>query len=235
MIGTHDNWREVWNRKKLDHELQSTLQRLIAADGFDSSFGGFINANEWIRYVESIATKLKMGRNDSIFEVGCGAGAFLYPFYEKGHRVAGIDYAENLVKIARDTMPSGHITVGEAIRMPEETRFDIVTSHSVFFYFHDLDYAAAVLQRMFNIAVKGIGIFDVPDASKKNEAIRYRKAALGEAEYEQRYKGLEHLYYDRAWFSKTLGSKRFNIVIEDQNMPGYRNNEYRFNVFIRKN
>lgn len=234
MAGKSDTWKDVWSRKQLDRALRSTLERLLAADGFDSGFGGSVSVGDWLAYLESIATRLGIERNDSIFEVGCGAGAFLYPFYERGHRVAGIDYSESLVSIAREVMPGAEIHLGEASRMPGEGRFDIVVSHSVFFYFDDHGYAAAVLRRMFDVAVRAIGIFDVPDADKKEAALRYRKGILGEASYGERYKGLEHLYYNKDWFRQTLGSGSYDIRIDDQHIPGYGNNPYRFNVFIEK-
>jgi len=227
-------WRAVWNSRQTDRRGKSTLDRLISVDGFDSAFGGAIESGDWIRYLDSIAAKLGVEPGDSIFEVGCGAGAFLYPFFVKGHRVAGIDYSEHLTEIARDAMPGIPILVDEAIEMPADLRFDFVTSHSVFFYFHDLRYAATVLRKMNLAAVKGVGIFDVPDAAKKKEAMQYRKGKLGNDEYERRYKGLTHLYYERSWFERTLAGEDLDVVTEDQDIPGYGNNRYRFNVFMRR-
>jgi predicted TPR repeat methyltransferase len=234
MDNQHAGWKAVWNRKQVDGCLISTLDRLISADGFDSPFGGGIKSSDWVQYLDSVAARLHLESGDSIFEIGCGAGAFLYPFFTKGHRVAGIDYSENLAAIAREVMPGAHILVDEAIGMPTDRRFDFVTSHSVFYYFEDLDYAAAVLRRMNLVAVKGIGIFDVPDAAKKDEAMRYRKEKIGEEEYERRYKGLAHLYYEKSWFERTLASEDLDIAIEDTMIPGYDNSPFRFNVFLRR-
>jgi SAM-dependent methyltransferase len=234
MDDRHTGWRAVWNRKQVDRCLTSTLDRLISADGFDSSFGGGIESIDWVQYLDSIAARLHLEPGDSIFEVGCGAGAFLYPFFAKGHRVAGIDYSESLAAIAREVMPGAPILVDEAIRMPTDRRFDFVTSHSVFFYFHDLDYAATVLRKMNLVAAKGIGIFDIPDAAKKDEAMRYRKGKIGDEEYERRYSGLAHLYYEKTWFERTLSGEDLDVEIEDQDIPGYDNSLFRFNVFLRR-
>ena len=228
-----NNWQKIWNERQLETTVKSTLQQLIAVDGFDGSCGG-IDETAWMEYVESLAVKLQITPKDSIFEVGCGAGAFLYPFYQKGNRVAGIDYSEKLAKIALYIMPRADIIVGEAINIPKEPTFDIVVANSVFFYFKDREYAAGVLSHMLQTAIKRVGIFDVPDLSKKEEAISLRKAKLGEAEYEEKYKGLEHLYYSKEWFQQVLANKPVKVMIEDQAIKNYGNSRYRFNVFIDK-
>lgn len=227
-------WQAIWNRQPAETRAASVLERLIAADGYGTVFGGGIAADAWLRQVEVIAAKLGIEPGDSIFEVGCGAGALLYPFFLKHHPVSGIDYAESLVSIARDVLPAARIQHGEAIEMPDDNRFDFVVSSSVFQYFPNIEYAASVLKKMSRIATKGIGVFDVPDASKATEAIRYRREQMGEEEYERNYKDLEHLYFDRAWFTETLASEGFDIVVEDQSIPNYGNSQFRFNVFLRR-
>lgn len=228
------NWQTIWNKQQIDKTLESTLERLIAVDGFNSPFGGMKDSEIWMDYVERTATKLQIKPEDSLFEVGCGGGAFLYPFYQKGHKVAGIDYAPNLVKIAQDAMPNATINVGEALNITAGNQFNAVISNGVFLYFPDYNYAATVLQRMVKMASKSIGIFDVPDLSKKKEALAVRKANLGEAEYEEKYRGLDHLYYKKHWFEEVLATESVKIVIEDQSMQNYGNSKYRFNVFIYK-
>ncbi len=173
---------------------------MIAADGFDTAYGG-IEESSWIDYIQRQAIKLEISPDDSIFEVGCGAGAWLYPFYQQGNPVAGIDYSAKLVKIAKDTMPKAAITVGEAIDISIENQFDILVSNGVFFYFPNYEYAANVLHNMVKMAKKSIGVFDIPDLAKKSVALKMRKGMMGEAEYEEKYRGLDHLYFsnDFSW------------------------------------
>ena len=82
-------------------------------------------------YVQHIADELNITPKDSLLEVGCGGGTFLYPFYQQGNPVTGIDYSANLVKIALAAMPQATISVGEAIDLPRESHFDVVLSGSV--------------------------------------------------------------------------------------------------------
>lgn len=230
-----NNWHKIWEKKQLDPTLNSTLEQLIAVDGFGSPFGGIKESAVFLEYVERMAAKLQISPDDAVFDVGCGAGAFLYSFYQQGNRVGGIDYSANLVKIALDVMPNAAISVGESINITPENKFDFVVSNSVFLYFSNYDYAAIVLQHMVQMASKTVGIFDVPDLSKKEEAINLRKAKLGDAEYEEMYRGLDHLYYSKDWFRQVLATEPVSVTIEDQNIQSYGNSQYRFNVLIHKN
>ncbi len=166
--------------------------------------------------------------------MGCGAGAFLYPFYQQGNKIAGIDYSEPLVKLAREIMPEANITVNEAINFPKDHQFDVVMSTGVFLYFPNHEYAAKVVKNMVEMADKSIGIFDVPDLAKKEQALAKRKSLLTENEYQEKYQGLDHLYYAKDWFQEILAEAAVKITIEEQNIPNYGNNDYRFNVLIHK-
>ncbi|MCP2727691.1 class I SAM-dependent methyltransferase [Symplocastrum sp. BBK-W-15] len=228
-----NNWYTIWNRKEITDTHKSILASLIAADGFDTAYGG-IEESAWIDYIQRLAIKLGISPDDSVFEVGCGAGALLYPFYQQGNPVAGIDYSAKLVKIAKDTMPKAAISLGEAIDISLENQFDIVVSNSVFLYFPNYDYAATVLHNMVKIAKKSIGVFEIPDLSKKSGALLMRKGMMGEAEYEEKYRGLDHLYFSKDWFREVLANLSVEVTIEDQDIRGYGNSQYRFNVLIHQ-
>tara|TARA_Y100000310_G_C20523424_1_gene734824 strand:+ start:745 stop:999 length:255 start_codon:yes stop_codon:yes gene_type:complete len=78
-----DNWKQIWNKRKIEHG-DDTLLSLIKLDGFDEGAGEISQVN-WIEYVNWIRSKLAIDETDSIFEIGCGSGAFIYPFYKMGH------------------------------------------------------------------------------------------------------------------------------------------------------
>ena len=54
--------------------MSPTLSHLLALNGFDG-FGG-IKPSAWLRYTERITNQIRLHPPNSIFEVGCGAGAF---------------------------------------------------------------------------------------------------------------------------------------------------------------
>ncbi len=124
-----NNWYKIWNRRQVDEIEQPTLLSLLVANGYDTQFSG-VQESAWMAYVQHIADQLNIIPKDSLLEVGCGAGTFLYPFYQQGNPVTGIDYSANLVKIALAAMPQAIISVGEAIDLPRESHFDVVLSGS---------------------------------------------------------------------------------------------------------
>jgi SAM-dependent methyltransferase len=224
-----NRWQPIWQNRARP-ENGSTLQTLLSLDGYDA-FGALSEA-DWQSYISGFAARLGLKPGESIFDVGCGAGAVLYPLYEQGYRVAGLDYSEALVQVAREVMPGADIRLGEADELDPSERFDLVLSHAVFLYFPSLEYAANVLQRMLEKARRMVAVLDVPDLATREQALAFRRQALGEQEYARKYEGLDHLYFDRDWFRGTLAGLATQIEIQDQALPKYAHNPYRFNVFI---
>jgi SAM-dependent methyltransferase len=228
----NNRWQQIWQNRHVVLPTTSILPCLMAEDGFDT-FNG-IQESAWMIYHDQISSRLQIQPHDSIFETGCGAGAFLYPWYLRQMNVGGIDYSGNLIEIARRIMPRADLQIHEAIHLNPEEPYDIVVANSVFFYFQGLDYAASVLTRMLQKARRAVAILDVADLARKEECIAQRRKALGPVEYEKKYAGLDHLYYDRNWFSDAVRGLNVKVHVEDQNIPGYAHNPFRFNVFITK-
>ena len=114
---------------------------MILADGFDTAFGG-LTVEAWSDFVSSVCDSMRLVAGDSLFEVGCGSGAFSYLPYQNGITVGGIDYSESLVGIARRAMPNANFSVCEANHVDTLQSFDVVMSCFVFSYFGSLDYRA---------------------------------------------------------------------------------------------
>jgi SAM-dependent methyltransferase len=227
-------WFEVWSKRTLNTNLESTLQQLLAADGMDTAFGAMTESS-WLLFARRVASTLGINEaKHTLFEVGCGGGAFLYPFYQLGHSVRGIDQSESLIDIAQSFLPNGKFTVNFADDFVDE-KSDFVLSVGVFLYFSDTDYAEKVLHKMYSSANKAIAILDVPDLSKKEHAERKRRDIMSIEEYQNKYDGLNHLYYDKNWFIRQIEVMGFTkYLIEDQSIEGYENSNYRFNVFAWK-
>jgi trans-aconitate methyltransferase len=231
-------WQEIWEKRRihgLDQSDDINLQDLIFADGFDTGGFGKVTLEEWKHYIRFISKKMDLAPTDSIFEIGCGCGAFLFMWYKEGHHVGGIDYAENLISVAQHVMGGMNFRVSEAINFDTDEKFDIVISNGVFLYFRDYSYANDVVERMIMKARKAIAILDIPDLATKIESEGARRAALPEGEYDKKYEGLNHLYYDRDWFTQFSDKYGYKIEIFDQNIKGYGNSQFRFNVIIKKN
>lgn len=227
---TAQTWKDVWNARRIDPSRPSVLARLLAADGMDTGFGS-VEEDSWRAYVLRTAADIGIGPRSSVFEVGCGAGAWLYELHRLGCEVAGLDASPALVGYAREHLPRGNFSVGEAAALEPAPAYDFVISSGVFLYFPSLDHAARVLERMMRKASRGLLILDVPDLALREDALAARRGAMTEEKYRSRYEGLDHLYFPRAWFRSQLhrlGVRR--IEIRDQSIDGYGNSRYRFNV-----
>lgn len=225
-------WDALWERRAPPPAGDSLLAGLMAADGLDSGFAGLTEAS-WSASVRGLARRLGLAPETSVLEVGCGAGAFLYELERLGCDVGGIDRSPALVDRARQVMPRGSFDVADAAELPLEPRVDAVVSFGVFLYFGSLPYAASVLDRMAERARRVVAVLDVPDRATRDDDLAYRHERAGGLDaYAARYAGLDHLYYDRAWFAEALRARGLEDVrIEDQAMEGYGNAPYRFNAW----
>lgn len=226
-------WADVWNARTLDPSKGTLLAQLMAADGLDTGYGT-VGEQSWRAFARTIARRLNLASGSSVFEVGCGAGAFLLDFYEQGVRVAGIDRSAALIEFARQAMPGGDFQIGSADAVEVSQTFDGVVSCGVFLYFPSLGYASAVIDRMVSASHGGIAILDIPDLARREAAMAYRRGTLGPDEYERRYAGLDHRFYARDWVREQLAGRGLaDVHIEDQQIEGYANAAYRFNAFAR--
>ena len=226
------NWHEVWSRRS-HGAATDVLQSLVEMDGFDGG-AGKISADDWRSYGHVVADRLGVGPGKSVFEVGCGSGAFLYVMHELGAAVGGLDYATNLLETARRFLPDGRFVHGNAAELPVAPPFDFVIANSVFHYFPDEGYAAKVLGRMLEKAQVGVAVLDVPDAATRDEAERVRSAGLSAKEYEQKYAGLHHRYYPRAWFAEQAARHGWKCHQAGQQIANYPQSAFRFNSFFSR-
>jgi trans-aconitate methyltransferase len=225
------SWDEIWESRQLDPSARSTLSALLSAGGFDTPTARLSEA-DWVNAIDGIVDQIELNANGSVFEVGCGAGAFLYVLYTRGYTVSGIDRSRTLVDYARSVMPQGHFEVAAADAFDTTQRTDTAICNSVFLYFPSLDYATRVIRRMASKATRAVAILDIPDLATKDEAIRRRVELAGGGEaYAARYAGLDHLYYARDWFAEALTAAGLSkIQVWTQPEGGSENSRFRFNA-----
>jgi cyclopropane fatty-acyl-phospholipid synthase-like methyltransferase len=230
-----NNWQQVWRNRSTDNLTVPTLEDLIQLDGFDEG-AGRVRVEDWRKYAELIIDKLQMKRNDCILEVGCGSGALLYALNEHLElNVSGIDYSENLIKVAKRVLPKGEMQVVEAKNLDETKRYDFVISNGVFHYF-DLPYAKQVLLKMvgaLNRTGGGIYILDIPDLSTRDDSEEIRKKGLRLGEYENKYKDLMHNYYPKEFFTEFASEFGLKCRIFPSFIPNYNQAKYRFCVELK--
>lgn len=227
-----ESWQKIWSTRTLEKARQPKLPDLLGLDGFASGVGA-VSPASWRAYVNRRASEIGLGTQASVFEIGCGSGAFLWVLRERGCKIGGIDYAANLVAVAARAIPDGQWQVGEADQAIGMRRYDVVVANSVFHYFPSLEYAGRVLQNMLEAAKSAVAVLDVPDLELTASDIANRRAVLGKEEYDRRYAGLSHLALTPDWFYG-FGGKGWQVKAAAQDIPEYGNSPYRFNVIIKR-
>lgn len=228
-------WHEIWSQRTVDTRTDGdgpTLDDLIVADGFNTGHGD-IDVDAWLEFTNRTYDLFDLTPGDSLFDVGCGSGAFLYPASRRGVDVGGIDYSASLIEIASRAMPAGSFDVCEASELDTTASADVVMSFGVFLYFPSLDYASRVIERMRRKATRAVAIFEIPDLALAEQALRAREAAAGgAAAYAERYDGLGHLSFSTDWVRSRLEEQGLvDITVEPQSIRGYGNGDFRFNAW----
>lgn len=134
------------------------LDRLLAADP------GRHRPDEgaWREFVEHVAETLDIGPGTSVFDVGCGSGAFLFPLWENGYVVGGIDPSEALVELALGAMPGQRIAPGSPWDLDPAEAWDVVVA-SGGLRATGPDRGRAMLARMVAKARHAVALLDLPD------------------------------------------------------------------------
>ncbi|MGE0043246.1 MAG: trans-aconitate 2-methyltransferase [Vicinamibacterales bacterium] len=222
MTSSSQDWRRYWSDRTFDPSAGLELGHLLAAGGTGCAAGG-VGEDAWRTFVADVADILEIGPDTSVFDVGCGAGAFLAPLHGIGCRVGGIDLSPALVAGARAAMPGADVSVGDASALDPADPWDVVLSMGAFGCFPDHAYARGVLARMAAKATRAVAVLDVPDEADRAEALGAGGGATGEP---------EPLFYPRGWFLRQLAEIGLTAVqIGDQRIAGYAAGRFRFNVF----
>ena len=89
-------------------------------------------------YEESIS-RLAIGTEKRVLEVGCGSGVFLRAAADRGAHVAGLDASAALIELARTRVPEADLRVGDlqVLSYPDDS-FDVVAGFNSFFFADDM-------------------------------------------------------------------------------------------------
>lgn len=146
-----NNWKQLWNDRTVDSSRilsgddKDLFLELKRASGFDT-FPGQLDYSSFIQQLEQFEAEISICESygktlSSLFEIGCGSGANLWYFSQKGWRVGGVDYSESLLDCAKSVVVSDELYCEEAINMDSTVTYDVLLSNSVFSYFVNHEYA----------------------------------------------------------------------------------------------
>lgn len=111
------SWKSIWNAKSLQSKEKISISDLIKLDGFDTGFGSYDEVS-WVEMVRDFVNIVNLQPNSNVYEIGCGAGCFLYTITQIIEiNCFGIDYSKNLIDIAKRVIPKGKFLVDEAINI----------------------------------------------------------------------------------------------------------------------
>lgn len=208
---------------------EATLTALMALGGYDSSTSSLAKELYDIQ-LNHIVKRLGISADDSVYEVGCGAGSLLFSLQRVCSSVGGCDYARPLVEIARSVIQSQDIHHLEAAEITSTPHYDVLVCNGVFLYFPDAGYARRTVAAMMRKAKRSLGIMDVNDASTRHEFEAVRRQAQGARALD--YEGLHQLYLERAFFHELATTHGWTCETEDSVMTDSINGRYRFNAFF---
>jgi len=240
METTLSAWREVWERKGREGLAHggTDIASLLRADGYDSQTGQ-IDGSAFCRWAAEVAERVGLKDGYQVLEVGCGAGAFLTALSSaRSVSLAGVDYSESLLRLARRALPTADVRLAEAAELPfADDSFDRVFSQGVLYYFPDLGYARDALSEMARVLKPAGRVFlgDLPDLAKKEECEAARNAAaLAEDKEYLTALVTTHLYYPVSFVEEFSAEHGFGVQIYQQNIGGYANAPFRFNVILTR-
>ena len=155
------DWLAVWQRKGSEETTD-----LVRLDGFEHT------TIEPAAVAAGIGAALELRPEDSVLEVGCGAGMLARLLR---CRYVGVDYSPAMVDRFSTLHPLPAL-VGAADELPfRDHCFDKVFAFSVFQYFPDPDYAARALGEMCRVARRAVFVGDLPVRSHSAHHQLYRR------------------------------------------------------------
>jgi SAM-dependent methyltransferase len=223
----------VWSRKGSEISVSEpldgdTLHVLMELGGYHSPTSTLSLSDHEVHF-RYVVDSLGIGPADSVYDVGCGAGALLYWLRDKCAQVGGADFAASLIAHARTALPPGSdLEVREASTIDTEPQYDVVLSNGVFIYFPTAAYAEEVLERMIAKATRAVGVLDVNDAELEADSREARAAAQGVRAAD--YAGLDQLYLRREFFEEAAARHGLTCRIEASPMPNSVNAKFRYHV-----
>lgn len=225
-------WKDIWENRA-DQIEPKNHNELLELNGYDNP-RSLLTPENLKPAQEYYWNILNLQPTDSIFEVGCGSGAFLYSLWVNDHKIGGLDFSKNLLNVARVTLVGGLFEQGEATTLLSTPKYDHVLSFGCVFYFPSLEYVEEVILKMLDKAKKTVSLYELPDKAFQEECESMRRETVGPS-YDTDYKGLQHLYFEKQWFIDFAYKHDLHLTIFDQVIPDYESGKYRFCVVLKGN
>lgn len=234
------NWQEIWERKGRRTDLpqgeEEQLKALMAINAWDNELVG-VSAESMRDTANSIKQLMELRIDDRVLDIGCGCGLIYYAMDTAPTYLVGVDYSSSAIAVARQILEGEFYCDSAGAFSPKFEFFDKVISIGVFMYFRDLEYTYGVLRKMVDALKPGGSglIMSIPDLAYRKQREELRRGRMPLEEYKIKYAGLDHLYFDKAWFETSLQNLGCDMQFIDFFSEDYAYNKHQYHIkFIKK-
>ena len=230
-----NKWDKIFNNKKFSYYSLSkkldlnknpqTLSYMLASIIYPN-----LTYKKFITITNFIKVNLKITKKSSILDFGSGNGAFILFFIKKFFlkNNLSLEVSQPLLNFQRSFISktkfvkTHHIKTNSLDYLKDKT-FDYSYCNSVFQYFVNDKYAAAVLNFLIRTTKKRIIVYDIKNFDKKKqykETVRKRQN-LTKKEYKKKYNDTPIRFYKKKFFIKTLKilKNKYNFNYKFKNLP----------------
>jgi 2-polyprenyl-3-methyl-5-hydroxy-6-metoxy-1,4-benzoquinol methylase len=215
------SWRKIWNNRDINFLNKfSTLEKLMLLNGHLKSVNK-ISVKSWINYGKQIQKKIRINRNESIFEFGAGSGALLYLFKQKTNKLHGCDFSTQLVNKSKSLFKKSKIIHQDCGKISTKKKFDHIITSSMLEYAKPSDIENIIL-KMISKFKKTLFIGEVLDEERKYAFLK-------------KFKKKNYNFINKKTFLNLAKGKNLNIEFIPSILPKSKQKLYRYCVLITKN
>lgn len=215
------SWRKIWNNRDINFLNKfSTLEKLMLLNGHLKSVNK-ISVKSWIKYGKQIQKKIRIKRNESIFEFGAGSGALLYLFKEKTNKLYGCDFSKQLVNKSKSLFKKSKIIHQDCAKIGTKKKFDHIITSSMLEYAKPSDIENIILKMIAKFK-KTLFIGEVLDEERKCAFLK-------------KFKKKNYNFISKKTFQNLSKGKNLNVKFISSILPKSKQKLYRYCVLITKN
>lgn len=227
------------NKQKMQEELYTFPYHYIPSyeKGCFSLSRRLYYGYEYLSYIQYVLNKISILNFNSLLDVGCGDGRFLFEVYKlfPTRELAGIDISQRAIAYARAFNPSCKFIIGDIIDKPDfgvrgSGAFDVITLIDVLEHI-PLDHAEAFLEACdCHLNRGGVMLITVPSTNLKTGPSHYRHFNLDSLVgfLAPLFRITEHTFINKTSLSVAILEKILSNRIFILNHKGIVNFIYRF-------
>jgi glycerol-3-phosphate cytidylyltransferase len=230
------SWKNIWDNRIIKSKIKSSnfnLKNSMILNGHYEG-PGKIPIISWKKYGSKLRKVLNINRKDTLFEVGCGSGAFLYLFKDL-KKIGGCDYSNELIKYCKKFLKkhSKNIINKNSDQINDKLKYKFVFSHGLLHYLSD-SLARKTIIQMIKKSKDKIAILDIPNKKFEKKYMALRIKSLGKKKYKKNYNKLPHNLYSKSFFNEIAKKTNCNHYFFQNIIENHKQGKYRFNVCFSK-